>query len=151
MINRLEIEHFETAKQVLSIQIPSYRMEAELINFYDIPPLKDTVETLQACGETFYGYYCDGELAGAISYKREQNIIDIHRLFVHPAHFRKSIARSLLLHIPEVEQDIVKIIVSTGQKNTPAKNLYRMHGFIPIQEIEVAPQFFLTCFEKLLK
>ena len=148
MINRLEIEQFETARQVLTIQLPSYQVEAELIGFNDIPPLKDTVETLQACGETFYGFFCDGELAGAISYKRELDIIDIHRLIVHPAHFRKGIAQSLLSYLQQAEQDFVKMIVCTGQKNTPAANLYRKNGFVLTQEMEVAPNFFLTCFEK---
>ncbi|MGC5326686.1 GNAT family N-acetyltransferase [Brevibacillus sp. SYSU BS000544] len=151
MINRLEIEQHETAVQVLNIQLPSYQIEAELIGFYDIPPLKDTVETLQSCGETFYGFFYDGELAGAISYKREQDILDIHRLIVHPDHFRKGIAQSLLSYIHQVEQGIDKVIVSTGQKNTPAKKLYTKNGFHPIQEIEVAPNFFLTCFEKEIK
>ncbi len=55
MIQPLLIEQEEVAKQVLQIQIPAYKVEAELIDFYDIPPLKDTVSSLQQCGETFTG------------------------------------------------------------------------------------------------
>lgn len=96
MITPLDITHRETAQQVLDLQLPSYRVEAELTGFDGIPPLRDTVDTLISCGETFRGLYLDGELAGAISYKLEKNLLDIHRVMVHPRHFRKGVATALL-------------------------------------------------------
>jgi GNAT superfamily N-acetyltransferase len=41
--------------------------------------------------------------------------MDIHRLMVHPKHFRKGIAKLLLEFIESNEEDIETIIVSTGQ------------------------------------
>jgi hypothetical protein len=32
-------------------------VEANIIGSYAIPPLKDTVDKLQQCGESFFGYY----------------------------------------------------------------------------------------------
>ncbi|MEK5482790.1 hypothetical protein [Viridibacillus sp. FSL R5-0888] len=57
MIKIIDISNSKNAVDVLNIQIPSYKVEAEIIGSYDIPPLKDTVYTLQHCGETFFGYY----------------------------------------------------------------------------------------------
>lgn len=56
----------KNAEDILNLQIPSYQVEAEIIGSYDIPPLKDTVDTLQSCGETFFGYYDNEALCGAI-------------------------------------------------------------------------------------
>lgn len=148
MIEKLPIEQEEVAKQVLDIQIPAYLVEAELIGFEDIPPLKDTVSSLQQCAETFYGFLFDGELAGAISYTREGSIMDIHRMVVHPGHFRKGIAQELLNHILSIETGVEKIVVSTGSKNMPAKKLYWKNGFVDTREVEVAPGVSITLFEK---
>jgi hypothetical protein len=42
----------------------------------------------------------------------------------------------------------IKSNVSTGAKNIPAKNLYKLFGFQEINDIEVAPTIFITLFEK---
>jgi hypothetical protein len=47
MIKKIDIPNPKLAEDVLKIQIPSYKVEAELIDFYEIPPLKDTIDTLQ--------------------------------------------------------------------------------------------------------
>lgn len=61
-IRSLNVRDKEVAEIILKLQIPAYMVEAKLINFYDIPPLKDTVETLQKCGEKFFGYFEENEL-----------------------------------------------------------------------------------------
>ncbi|MGO0059049.1 GNAT family N-acetyltransferase [Brevibacillus fluminis] len=148
MIKRIKIQNEAEAAEVLRIQIPSYQVEAELIGFADLPPLKDTVASLQACGESFYGFWADGELAGAISYKREENVLDIHRMIVHPAHFRKGIASQLVQYVLDQEQGLEKAIVATGAKNEPARALYLRHGFEVLRDQEVAPGVCITLFEK---
>ncbi|WP_394138664.1 GNAT family N-acetyltransferase [Cytobacillus oceanisediminis] len=147
MIKEIDIRDRKAAEEVLSVQIPSYKVEAELIECSDIPPLKDTVDTLQKCGETFFGYYLNEALCGAISLKEENNIIDIHRLIVHPDHFRKGIAQKLLEFIESIE-GIKSLIISTGSKNTPAINFYEKNGFKKVNQIRVNEHLSLTSFEK---
>ena len=103
MIKIIEISNSKSAEDVLNIQIPSYKVEAEIIGSNEIPPLKDTVYTLQHCGETFFGYYENEELCGVISMKVDVDGVDIHRLIVHPNHFRKGIAQMLLNFIETKE------------------------------------------------
>ena len=55
MIKKIDITNPEVSKEVLNIQISLYKAEAEIIDYYDIPPLKDTFQSLQQCGETFFG------------------------------------------------------------------------------------------------
>lgn len=148
MIRKIDIADASIAEDVLRIQIPSYRVEAELIDFYNIPPLKDTVDTLLKCGETFYGYYINDELCGAIAIMTENSVIDIHRLIIHPNHFRKGIARQLLHYIESIDGSRNAIIVSTGSKNEPAINLYKQNGFIETGVIEVEERLSITSLEK---
>jgi ribosomal protein S18 acetylase RimI-like enzyme len=147
MITKLNITNKKTAKNILHVQIPAYKVEAEIMSFYGIPQLKDTVETIMNCRETFLGYYAEGELAACLSYTETQNDIHICRLVVHPDHFRKGIAKKLVQHIIDLANN-KKIFLSTGSKNVPAKNLYKLFGFVEIKDVEVAPTIFITLFEK---
>jgi ribosomal protein S18 acetylase RimI-like enzyme len=151
LIKKIDITNPELAEGVLSVQIPSYQVEAELIDFYDIPPLKDTVSTLLRCGETFYGCYVDGELCGVVSIKAEEGLIDIHRLMVHPKHFRKGIAGRLLDFVENCGEGDETLIVSTGSKNAPAVHFYEKSGFIKLGEVKVMEGLLITSFEKRRK
>ena len=148
LIKKIDITVPKIAEEVLSVQLASYKVEAELIDFYDIPPLKDTVSTLQRCGETFYGCYVDGELCGVISIKVGEGLIDIHRLMVHPKHFRKGIARRLLEFVESNGDGDETLIVSTGSKNAPAIYFYEKSGFVKTGEVKVMEGLLITSFEK---
>jgi len=150
MINEIDITDPVIAKEVLEIQILSYRVEAKIINFYDIPPLKDTVETLQQCGETFFGYYHNEELCGTIAITTKENVIDIQRLVVHPAHFRQGMAKKLLKHVEQQNKDCHMITVATGTQNTPAVNFYIKNGFLKTTEEKITESVSLTYFKKEL-
>lgn len=125
----------------------SLKVEAEIIGSYEIPPLKDTVYTLQHSEEIFIGFYEKEELCGIISIKIEDEELDIHRLIVHPAHFKKGIAQRLL-HFLESEFEVKTIKVATASKNTPAVRFYEKNGFRNRKEVIVDEQLSLTFFEK---
>ncbi len=146
-IRPIDITDRATAQQVLALQKASYAIEAELIGFANLPPLFETAEDLQSSGETFYGYFVDEQLAGAIAYKIEESLLDIHRMMVHPDFFRRGIARQLLelvLAIP----DIQRVIVMTGAANEPAKRLYITFGFQEIAQEKVIEGLLISRFEK---
>ncbi|MEH7225287.1 GNAT family N-acetyltransferase [Bacillus sp. JJ1566] len=148
MIRKINIQH--EACEVLNIQTASYKFEAELIGTSDIPPLKDTVDSLQQSGEIFYGYCIGEEVCGVIAFKVEGNEIDIYRLFVHPNHFRKGIAQ-MLLHYIESKYGANTIKVATGTKNIPAIHFYQKNGFEKVKEVLVDQQLSITYFIKKKK
>ncbi|MCM3124744.1 GNAT family N-acetyltransferase [Mesobacillus sp. MER 33] len=146
VIREIELNHVIAAAEVLDLQKKSYRIEAELIGTEEIPPLKETFEQLQNCGETFMGYYIEGLLAGAVSFKKEGKVLDIHRMMVHPDYFRRGIAGKLLAEIER--QDRQEIIVSTGAANTPAIKLYEKLGFVRQHDSVVGNGLVIANFKK---
>lgn len=147
-VQLLTIEDFETAQKVWDIQIPAYNAEAELIHFWDLPPLKETVSSLQQCGEIFYGGFINSQLAGAVSFKTTEQQLHIHRLMVHPHFFRQGVARSLLHHVEQLAGGKKAIIVSTGTNNSPAVQLYKQCGFTEVKKIITKEGLSLTFFTK---
>jgi GNAT superfamily N-acetyltransferase len=148
-IRRLNLQDSKEAQDLLTLQLAAYEVEARIIGFEEIPPLQDTLETLQACDEIFFGCFLDGVLVGAVSYKVKQETLDIYRMMVHPAYFRHGIASTLLHFAQDSVPEARRIIVSTGTKNLPACQLYLRHGFTQLRQEEVEPGLFITDFEKL--
>ncbi|MGO4734041.1 GNAT family N-acetyltransferase [Paenibacillus sp. 2KB_22] len=148
-IQPLSLSDLETLGQLWRLQHVAYRLEAEIIGFQEIPPLMDTMETLRDCGESFYGCIHDGELIGAVAVaEEEENTLTITRMMVHPDHFRKGIAASLMTYVLEQHVDLPRYIVSTGTLNQPAVNLYTKFGFHPVEVTQIAPGVELTTFHK---
>jgi ribosomal protein S18 acetylase RimI-like enzyme len=148
MIRRIDFNNRETVEQLFLLQRAAYLVEAELINFFDIPPLKENLDELLNCGEQFFGLFEGKELAGAISFTNEGEFLTICRTVVHPNHFRKGIAQKLLQTVEEVHSEYPILSVSTGKDNTPAKNLYMKNGYKHVGDVEVAPNFYISNFEK---
>lgn len=150
MIKKLDLKNIVTVESVLELQKESYKVEAEIMNFYDIPPLKDTISSLKECDEIFYGYYINNILAGIISYKIIENVLDIHRVAIHPSFFRMGIAGKLISFIEEIDNSTSKVVVCTGKKNLPAVNLYLKNGYQKVKDIEICEGIYLTKFEKII-
>lgn len=148
MIAKLNLKDIETVKSVIELQKASYKVEAEIIRFYEIPLLKDTIASLNLCDEIFYGYYINGVLVGIISYKVINKVLDIHRVAIHPLYFRRGIAIKLISYIEELENSIERVKVCTGKVNLPAVSLYLKNGFKKIKDIEICKGFYVTQFEK---
>ncbi|NOV02442.1 GNAT family N-acetyltransferase [Paenibacillus planticolens] len=153
-IQPLSLHTNEDILHLLALQIASYRVEADLIGFDDIPPLKDGIQSIREAEETFYGYYVqeadERKLVGAISYSREGCVITICRMMVHPNFFRRGIARALLQHILQEQENngAQLFVVSTGTDNLPAIQLYQSFDFIAKRVFTVPPGVSLTTFER---
>ena len=117
MILKLNSTSFEVATSILQVQIPAYKVEADYLNSTAIPRLYDTVNDIQNCVETFYGYFSENKLVGFISFVQEEKLIDIHRLVVSP-NFSKGIATKLLIYIFNMFSSSMAYIVQTGKANT---------------------------------
>ncbi len=129
MIKKLDISRLEHANEVLLLQRGAYLLEARLINYHSIPPLLETLEELVKSNEIFYGYFVEAILAGIISFKIEDKVLDIYRVAVSPSYLKRGIATKLITYIENLHKEADKVIVSTGAKNTPAVKLYSKLGY----------------------
>jgi ribosomal protein S18 acetylase RimI-like enzyme len=148
---RLDLSDGETASQLLALQRSAYEVEAELIGSDGIPQIRETLEELHECGETFLGAVVDGRVAGAVSWRMLGETIDLHRLVVEPAHFRRGIGATLVRAALAAEPGATRAVVQTGAGNEPAKALYRQEGFEQTDEIEVVPGLRVARFSKRLR
>lgn len=148
MIKTIDTKAFMNAMSILKTQSPAYRIEAALMGFYGIPAMKETVESILNSKDTYVGFYENELLKGFIAFNVSGGIVDITKLAVNPAHFRKGIARQLLGHLFELVPNSSLFKVSTGTKNTPAIELYKQFGFQEIGQKEVASTVYITLFEK---
>ncbi len=130
-ITPLDIRQREAAEEVWALQHPAYRVEANLIGVADLPPLKDTIQTLQECGESFLGYRDEeGELIGAVSYERDgPDRLSICRVMVHPNAMRQGIGAKLLTEALAAEPAASTWGVTAEIRNSPALRLYEKFGF----------------------
>lgn len=147
MISKLDHQNGNTAETIQKIQRAAYLIEAELMKFHGIPQLTESILKIQNSSEVFFGYWEQSRLLGVISYKIENGKVDIHRLAVIPDHFRKGIAGKLIRFLLREFQGM-DFVVSTGKANVPAKNLYKIFGFLESKDFEVAPGVFCTSLEK---
>ncbi len=143
MIQVLNVHDDVTVEMLWYLQHTSYKVEATLIGFTEIPPLTDTFESIRQSGETFLGCVEEGEILAALSYDREQDTVTIHRLMVHVNRFRQGLASSLLTALIQRE-GAGDYRVLAGSRNLPALRLYEKQGFRAIREEEVTPGVPLT-------
>ncbi|WP_079525410.1 GNAT family N-acetyltransferase [Halobacillus hunanensis] len=149
MITKLDHKHLQIARQILTVQIPSYRVEAELLQTDQIPRLYDSVIDVLTCDEVFLGCFQKDRLIGFISFKKKRgNLVDIHRLVVDPAYFRQGVAKSLLSSLFKRFPNST-FIVTTGKGNSPAQTLYENEGFIQTGVTQAAPNLWINHYKRL--
>ena len=136
------------ARRVLEIQRAAYSVEADLVGYDCIPPLHETLAERQSRPLIFLGVSCDGVLAGVLGYQRDGATVDIDRVAVDPAYFRRGLATKLLRELFVRERDAERFIVSTGLGNQPAIDLYARCGFRQVGDAEPVPGARIVLFER---
>jgi ribosomal protein S18 acetylase RimI-like enzyme len=86
----------DVAQRVLDIQRAAYAVEAGIVGYDAIPPLHERLDELQSRDLIFLGASCDRTLGGVLAYRRDGDTVDIDRLAVDPAFFRRGLARRLM-------------------------------------------------------
>jgi ribosomal protein S18 acetylase RimI-like enzyme len=129
MITKLDNSNKEVANQIFTIFQNSYKIEAQLIDALDFPPLLRSAEDIENSKTQFYGFNENKCLAAIIEIVVEDQHLEIDSLTVDPSYFRKGIANKLVSYVLG-RIDFSDAIVETAVANIPAINLYKKHGFV---------------------
>ncbi len=143
-IVRLNMQDELVAGSVWRLQHKAYAIEAQLIGFAQLPPLMETIASLQQCEQDFYGVVADEELQAVISIEEYDQTVTVCRLMVEPEHHRKGLGRQLLRYVEQLYPVAKLFLVSTGSLNEPALRLYQSMGYKPRRQWEAAPGLMLT-------
>lgn len=133
MIERLKNNDLEIAKKIRSVFQLSYKVEANILNATDFPPLKRPLENYVNSNTAFFGYLKNEELAGVIEIEHNNNFIHIYSLVVDPGFLRQGIARKLMEYVINIF-DSKLFVVETGLKNGPATKLYKKFDFKEVKQ-----------------
>lgn len=149
-IEKITISDKTIASEVLKLQILAYNVEAKLINYYDLPPLNETITDLMASKELFLAYKIDNKIYGILSFEVLKDTIDICKLFVNPKYLNIGIGSKLLKTLETEYSDIKRFIVQTGLKNTFAINFYKKHEFSLLEVVKINKDLEIVKFEKVI-
>jgi ribosomal protein S18 acetylase RimI-like enzyme len=133
MIEKLEHRDHEISKKIHHIFQISYKVEAELLNIVDFPPLRRTLDQFIQSHTEFFGLSKNDELAGVIEIDHSKNETSIDSLVVNPIFFRQGVANQLI-EFTLKNFDTKKFVVETGLLNEPAIILYKKFGFEEVNQ-----------------
>ena len=133
MILKIDNKKIEISKEIYSIFQASYKIEAELLQATDFPPLKRTISEFSNSNNSFYAYYIDKDMSGVIEVENNSESTHIQSLVVYPKYFRQGIAKQLVQFV--LDSYTSKLFtVETGLNNTPAIKLYTSFDFEEIKQ-----------------
>jgi len=121
MIEKLQNNDIEVSKKIRSVFQLSYKIEAELLNATDFPPLKRPLINYINSNTEFFGFL------------NTNSFTNIHSLVVHPSFFRQGIAKKLIGFVFKTF-DSNLFVVETGLENGPATELYKKFDFKEVKQ-----------------
>ena len=129
MIKKLDNSNEDVSAQIFTIFQNSYKVEAQLIDVLDFPPLSRSAKDIENSKTLFYGFSENKCLAGIIEVSIKGKHLAIDSLTVDPKYFRKGIAGKLISYVLDAFE-ITEATVETAVVNEPAIILYKKHGFV---------------------
>jgi GNAT superfamily N-acetyltransferase len=118
------------AQEILSLQKLAYQSEAAIYDDYKIPPLTQSLESIDAQFDdhTFLKAVEEGRIVGSVRAKTIGDTCYIGRLIVHPDCQNKGIGAKLMAEIERLRQ-AERYELFTGVKSERNLYLYRKLGY----------------------
>ena len=98
MIERLQNSDLEVSKNIQSVFQSSYKVETNLLNVNNFPPLQKPLKNYINSKTDFFGFLKDGNLAGVIEFEHNNSLTVINSLVVNPNFFRQGIAKIIEIY-----------------------------------------------------
>lgn len=144
-VGTIDVTDPAVASRVVEIQRAAYAVEAALIGYDDIPPLRESAADVAIRTDLEWVGSHEGErLVGIVGWSLSDGTVHIDRMAVHPDCARLGHGSALLTAIPASHD----AIVSTGADNSPARAFYERHGFSWTGDREVVPGLVISNYER---
>ena len=135
---------------ILKLQYLAYQSEAELLNNYDIPPLKQTLEEITAefkNGIILKAVDESGNITGSVRGQTKNGVLYIGKLFVHPQKRGRGIGTKLL---KEIEQSCPhkRCELFTSSKSEKNLKLYLKSRYKIFDKKEINPKLTFIYLQK---
>jgi len=140
---------FGDLEEILVLQRLAYQTEAELLNDYDIPPLKQTISEIRdeyAKGVILKAVE-NGRIIGSVRACREGGTVFIGKLMVHPDYRKRGIGTALL-RAAETACPSGRYELFTSVKSLNNIRLYEKSGYRRFKEKDAAPGLRFVYLEK---
>jgi len=138
------------APAILALQRLAYQSEAKLYNDWSLPPLMQTLESLQAeiADSIVLKAVATGRIVGSVRAKAVGAVGQIGRLVVHPDHQGRGLGSMLLERVEAAIQGVSIFELFTGAKSEANIRLYQRHGYRIDRTQELSPTVSITFMRK---
>ena len=138
------------AEGILALQKLAYRSEAEIYNDFNIPPMVQTLESIEKDFENqvFLKALIDGRIMGSVRAYSKEGICYIGRLIVHPDFQNQGIGTNLMNKIEKIFGTCQRFELFTGDKSERNLYLYQKLGYKLFKTANITDQTTIVYLEK---
>ena len=151
----MEIERamISDAEEILVLQKLAYRSEAEIYNDFNIPPLVQTLESIEKDFENqyFLKAVMDGKIIGSVRAYTKEGTCYIGRLIVHPDFQNRGIGTDLMNEIERIFNTCRRFELFTGDKSERNLYFYQKLGYKIFKKAKITDQTMIVYFEKKIE
>ena len=140
----------EELRDILTLQYLAYESEARLLNNWNIPPLKQTLEEVEAefdKGIILKAVDEAGTIIGSVRAWQNQNTVYVGKLMVHPQWQGQGIGTKLLLSV-EGEYPDCRYELFTSTRSVKNIALYQRCGYRIFNEKQISETLRFVYLEK---
>jgi ribosomal protein S18 acetylase RimI-like enzyme len=141
------------AEEILILQKLAYRSEAEIYNDFNIPPLVQTLESIEKDFENqyFLKTVMNGKIIGSVRAYTKEGTCYIGRLIVHPDFQNRRIGTDLMNEIERIFNTCRRFELFTGDKSERNLYLYQKLGYKIFKKAKITDQTMVVYLEKKIE
>ena len=138
------------AKEILSLQKLAYQSEAEIYNDFNIPPMIQTLKSIEEDfkNQVFLKALIDGRIIGSVRAYSKKGVCYIGRLIVHPDFQNRGIGTKLMNEIEKIFGTCQRFELFTGNKSEKNLYLYQKLGYRIFKTAKITDQTTIVYLEK---
>ncbi|MGH2613335.1 MAG: GNAT family N-acetyltransferase [Rhabdochlamydiaceae bacterium] len=140
------------AEEILLLQKLAYKSEGEIYDDLSIPPLTQTLQSMQDefRRQIFLKATVDEKIIGSVRAFAQEEACHIGRLMVHPDFQHRGIGKKLMNEIESLFKSCKRFELFTGNKSEKNICLYQKIGYKIFKTEEITDKITLVYLEKLV-